>query len=99
MQASLDHASAGRPDDEIDLARSEPDLVVSLQPVDEALDVAFLAVKSAQQAARGVPASASAAKFRDEWHTSNLLVRQALRLVDERVQDLNRALKQPPRLG
>jgi hypothetical protein len=66
---------------------------------DEALDVAYLAVRSAQQAARDVPTSATAAKFREEWHTSNILVRQALRLVDERVQDLSRAIKRLPRLG
>jgi hypothetical protein len=41
------------------------------------VDVAFLAIRAAQQAVRDLPASASAAKFRDEWHVSNLLVRQA----------------------
>ena len=89
----------GRLDDDVDPARGEADLVLSVQPVDEALDVAFLAVRSAQQAARDVPASAPAARFREEWHTSNVLVRQALRLVDERVQELARAVRRVPRLG
>ena len=99
MNTSVDRASVGRVDDELNPAQSEADLVLSLIPVDEALDVAFLAIRSAQQAARDVPASASAAKFREDWHTSNILVRQALRLVDERVQDLNRAIKRLSRFG
>jgi hypothetical protein len=54
--------------------------------------VAFLAVRCAQQAIRSIPETATADRFRDEWRTNNVLVRQALRLVDERVQDLARRL-------
>lgn len=76
-----------------DRAHLELDVVFTLDPLDEAIDVAFLAVRSAQQAAGAVPDTASATKLRDDWRTSNLLVRQALRLVDERVQDLAKAVK------
>jgi len=99
MCTSPEHTSAQPLSEEIDVARDERDFLPHLQPLDEAINVAFLAVRAAQQAAREVPASASAAKFRDEWHASNILVRQALRLVDERVQDLNRDMKQLPRRG
>lgn len=99
MNTSSDRASAERLGDAGEFPREAPDLFGFLQPVDEALDVAFLAIRSAQQAARDVPASAPAAKFREEWHTSNVLVRQALRLVDERVQELARTVRRLPRLG
>jgi hypothetical protein len=85
--------------DDIEIACGGTDFIFPLQPLNEAIDVAFLAVRAAQQAARDVPASASAAEFRDEWHTSNILVRQALRLVDERAQKLNKYIKRLPRLG
>ena len=90
-----------RPDDEdiVERADLEHDVVFALEPLDEAIDVAFLALKAAQHAARSMPDTASSARFRDEWRTNNVLVRQALRLVDERVQDLAKAIKRLPRTG
>ena len=55
----------------------ELDVAFALDRLDEAVDVAFLAVRSAQHAARSVPDNATAGKFRDDWRTSNVLVRQA----------------------
>lgn len=75
------------------------DVMLALDPLDEAIDVAFLAIKSAQQAARSLPDAVPAAKLRSEWCTSNVLVRQALRLVDERAQELAKAIKRLPRTG
>jgi hypothetical protein len=75
------------------------DVVYALEPVDEAIDVAFLAVKAAQQAIRSVPDGLPTAKLLDEWRTHNILVRQSLRLVDERVQELTKAVKRLPRVG
>jgi hypothetical protein len=90
---------AFRPDDEESVERADldRDVVAALGPLDEAVDVTFLAIKGAQQAARSVPDTASPTRFREEWHTANVLVRQALRLVDERVQDLAKAIKRLPR--
>jgi hypothetical protein len=95
------NAPAFRPGDEdtVERADLECEVMSALGPLDEAADVAFLAVKGAQQAARSVPETASATRFREEWHTANVLVRQALRLVDERVQDLAKAVKRLPRNG
>jgi hypothetical protein len=95
------NAPASRPDDEDTAERAglELDVVFALEPLDEAIDVAFLAIKSAQQAARSLPDTASSTHFRDEWRTTNVLMRQALRLVDERVQDLAKAIKRLPRNG
>lgn len=90
-----------RPDDEdaVERADLELDVVFALEPLDEAVDVAFVAVKAAQHAACSVPDTASSTRFRDEWRTNNILVRQALRLVDERVQDLAKVIKRLPRNG
>jgi hypothetical protein len=99
MGTSPEYTSSQPLTEEIDVARDEHDFLPHLQPLDEAISVAFLAVRTAQQAAREVPVSAPAAKFRDEWHASNILVRLAFRLVDERVQDLNGDMKRQPRLG
>jgi hypothetical protein len=95
------NASASRPDDEdtVERADLELDVVFALEPLDEAVDVAFVAVKAAQHAACSVPDTAASTRFRDEWRTNNILVRQALRLVDERVQDLAKVIKRLPRNG
>lgn len=85
--------------DTVERADLELDVVFALEPLDEAIDVAFLAIKSAQQATRSIPDASSSTRFRDEWRISNVLVRQALRLVDERVQDLAKAIKRLPRVG
>jgi hypothetical protein len=95
MNTSSEYLPCRPVPEEVDVGRNDPDFL----PLNEAIDVAFLAVRVAQQVARDIPASASAAEFRGEWHTSNILVRQALRLVDERVQHLNREIKRLPRLG
>jgi hypothetical protein len=79
-------------DDAAERGDLELDVVFAVEPLDEAIDVAFLAVRCAQQAIRSIPETATADRFRDEWRTNNVLVRQALRLVDERVQDLARRL-------
>jgi len=76
----------------------ELDVMFAIEPLDEALDVAFAAIKAAQQAVRSVPDTATGGKFREEWRTHNVLMRQTLRLVDERVQDLTRAIKRLPRI-
>jgi len=73
------------------------EIVLALEPLDEAVDVAFLAVKSAQHTARSMPDDATPARFRSEWRTSNTLLRQALRLIDERVQHLAKAIERLPR--
>jgi hypothetical protein len=86
-------------DDRGERSDLELDVVFALEPLDEALDVAFLAIRNAQQSVRSVPDAATIAKLRDEWRTNNVLVRQALRLVDERVQDLAKAIKRLPRVG
>ena len=86
-------------DETVKRADLERDVVVALEPVDEAIDVAFLAIKSAQQTARSIAHTAPSARFRTEWRISNVLVRQALRLVDERVQDLTKAIKRLPRVS
>jgi hypothetical protein len=44
-----------------------------------------------------MPDDAPPARFRSEWRTSNTLLRQALRLIDERVQDLAKAIERLPR--
>ena len=86
-------------DETVERGDLELDVVFALEPLDEAIDVAFLAVKSAQQSARSIPDTAAPSRYRIEWRTSNVLVRQALRLVDERVQDLAKAIKRLPRVG
>jgi hypothetical protein len=70
---------AFRPHDEDSVERAdlERDVVSALGPLDEAVDVAFLAVKGAQQAARSVPDTAPPTRFRNEWHASNVLVPHA----------------------
>ena len=90
-----------RPDDEAIAERAglERDVMSALGPLDEAVDVVFLAIRGAQQAARSVPDTASPTRFREEWHTANILVRQAVRLVDERVQELTKAINRLPRNG
>jgi hypothetical protein len=81
--------------------RGDPglDVALALDPLDEAIDVAFLAVRCAQQAIRTIPDTATAERFRTEWRTNNVLMRQALRLVDERVQDVAKAIRRLPRAG
>jgi hypothetical protein len=86
-------------EDTVDRNDLELDVVFALEPLDEALDVAFAAIKSAQQAARAVPDTAPTTRFRDEWRISNVLVRQSLRLIDERVRELTKAVKRLPRIG
>jgi hypothetical protein len=86
-------------DDTIDRNEREFDVVFALDPLDEAIDVAFLALKGAQQAARTTSDAAPAAALRDEWRTHNVLLRQSLRLIDERVRDLAKAVKRLPRTG
>jgi hypothetical protein len=44
-----------------------------------------------------MPDDATPARFRSEWRTSNTLLRQALRLIDERVQHLAKAIERLPR--
>jgi hypothetical protein len=44
-----------------------------------------------------MPDDTPPARFRSEWRTSNTLLRQALRLIDERVQDLAKAIERLPR--
>jgi hypothetical protein len=102
MNTSPASPAAGRrsPDDESgDRSDMELDMMFALDPLDEAIDVAFAAVEAAQQAARTIPETAAPAKFRDEWRTHNVLVRQTLRLVDERVQELIKAIRRLPRSG
>jgi hypothetical protein len=89
---SVDDDTAERSDLELDVA-------FALEPLDEALDVAFLAVSYAQRAIRSIPETATTDRFRHEWRTNNVLVRQAIRLVDERVQDVAKAIKRLPRIG
>ena len=86
-------------DDTTDRNEREFDVVFALDPLDEAIDVAFLALKGAQQVARSMPDTVLPAKIRDEWRTHNVLLRQSLRLIDERVQDLAKAVKRLPRSG
>ena len=86
-------------DDTTDRNEREFDVVFALDPLDEAIDVAFLALKGAQHAARTTPDAAPAAALRGEWRTHNVLLRQSLRLIDERVQDLAKAVKRLPRSG
>ena len=86
-------------DDTTDRNEREFDVVFALDPLDEAIDVAFLALKGAQQAARSMSDTAPAVTLRDEWRTHNMLVRQSLRLIDERVQELAKAVKRLPRIG
>ena len=64
MNSSPGYSSTQPVPEEIDVARSEHDVLPHLQPLDEAINVAFLAVRAAQQAARELPASAPTAKFR-----------------------------------
>ena len=93
--------SSRRSDDEDTAERVdlELDVLFSLEPVDESLDVAFLAIKEAQRAIQAMPDNAPSIRLRNEWRTHNVLVRQAIRLVDERVEDLAKAIKRLPRLG
>ena len=86
-------------EDSNDRADRELDVVLALDPLDEALDVAFLAIRCAQQAARAVPDAALPARVREDWRINNVLVRQAIRLVDERVQELSKAIKRLSRSG
>jgi hypothetical protein len=83
----------------VDRTDLELDVVFALEPLDEALDVAFAAVKGPQQSVRSIPDTAAASTFRNEWRTHNVLVRQARRLVGERVQELTKAIKRLPRVG
>jgi hypothetical protein len=74
MNTSPASPAAGRrsPDDESgDRSDMELDMMFALDPLDEAIDVAFAAVEAAQQAARTIPETAAPAKFRDEWRTHN----------------------------
>jgi hypothetical protein len=86
-------------DDTVERGDLELDVAFALESLDEALDVAFLAVRCAQQAIRSISDTATADRFRSEWRTNNVLVRQALRLVDERVQELAKAVRRLPRVG
>jgi hypothetical protein len=97
--AASDSRARSAVDDTVERDDLELDVVFALEPLDEAIDVAFLAIKSAQQSARSIPDTATPTRYRNEWRTSNVLVRQALRLVDERVQDLAKAIKRLPRNG
>jgi hypothetical protein len=93
--------SGKRSDDDHTAERSdlELDVVFAFEPVDEAIDVAFAAIRSAQRTLQSVPDSAPSIRFRNEWRTHNVLVRQAIRLVDERVEELAKAVKRLPRVG
>jgi hypothetical protein len=86
-------------DDAVIQGNPELDVADALESLEEAIDVAFLAIRSAQHAARSLPDTGSATRFRNEWRASNVLVRQALRLTNERVQDLTKAVKRLPRVG
>jgi hypothetical protein len=90
-----------RSDDEHSADRSdlELDVVFALEPVDEAIDVAFAAIRSAQRTLQSVPDNAPSIRLRNEWRTHNVLLRQTIRLVDERVEDLAKAIKRLPRVG
>jgi hypothetical protein len=86
-------------DDTTDRNERELDVVFALDPLDEAIDVAFLALKGAQQAARSMSDTAPAVTLCEEWRKHNVLLRQSLRLLDERVQELAKAVKRLPRIG
>jgi hypothetical protein len=82
------------PDEPDDGQSSDPELdtVFATEAVDEAIDVVFAAVQSAQRMLRALPDTAPPGKIRHEWGVHNALVRQSVRLVDERVRQLTRAV-------
>lgn len=94
MSTSSPAAPPAWPDEPNDGQSSDLDLdtVLATESVDEAIDVVFAAVQSAQRMLRALPDTAPLGKIRHEWGVHNALVRQSVRLVDERVRHLTRAV-------
>lgn len=64
-----------------------------MEEIDEAVDVVLAAIKGAQRSLHSIPDTASLIEVRHEWRLHNVLVRQAIRLIDERVQELAKATR------
>ena len=102
MNASASASHPGMPPgDENSVERDDLklDAILAVDAVEEALDVAFLAIAGAQQTARSFPDAVSPDRVLKDWRLSTVLLRQALRLIDERVQDLAETIKRLPRSG
>jgi hypothetical protein len=69
------------------------DTTFAMDEIDEAIDVVFAAIKGAQRSLHAIPDNASPIEVRNEWRLHNVLVRQAICLIDERVQELAKATR------
>jgi hypothetical protein len=85
-ESSPTPALATRPDnDEVTIERADlvVDTTFAMEEIDDAIDVVFAAIKGAQRSLHSIPDNASPIEIRNEWRLHNVLVRQAIRLIDE----------------